>query len=599
MLRLITYITFFILTFSVSGQTISYTLQMEKPETHYFKVVIDVSDWKDSVATFVLPAWSPGRYIIYDFAKNIRSVSAVSGSHKLPTQKLDKQSWKVKTLGRSSFQFTYEVFANNLNGTFSVLDNEHANFNGASIFMYVDTYRQKPLTLTIQPFGQWKIINGVSTSVDQRKFQFKHYDELIDTPTEIGQFYLRTFHSNGILFRLAIMTNDPDTSNLSSLVSDTKAIVNAQIKIMGVPDLTMFTFLISFSEKLTTMGDGMEHFNSTQVIEKGKLSDADTYHSALETISHEFFHVWNIKRLRPIEYGPHNLTSESYSKTLWFGEGFTNYYTYYSLLKAGIISVNDFRDYMEKAVNIYENLFGKQVRSTEISSWDTWLYTGSQMRNSNSTSHYSYYTKGQIIGFLADAKIRKESNQQLSLDDVFRFMYKKFYQDEIGDWYAKGKGYTQEDIFESFKLVTGNDWSAWFEQTVLTPSSLPYEHNFDYFGIQWIQHEEKKGFTGLSLTQKNGFPSIWNIYPDSPAEKAGLQTDDEILGVNGQFAKDKNFQTLLPNVNASQKVELLIKRNDQIITKTLDIQSPEKKWVMIIDSMEQNELVKWLSDSYE
>jgi hypothetical protein len=360
---------------------LQYYLRLPRPTTHIMEVEIDVAKIQEPALDFVMPAWAPGRYAIYDFAKNVQEFEATDQRNQaLPWTAVDKQTWRVTTGdARGRVRVRYRVYGNDLTGSFSQLDASHASLNGASVYMYVDGHKQDPLTLTIEGASDWKVISGFSESTEQHTFPVRNYDVLIDTPVELSaECSLERFQEHGKTFRIAVhnyaqeQTESRPAASLSTLntldlaagkvrlnevlepkaavqsdamaklVEGVKKIVNAEMEIMPAPDFQVYTFIFHFAPDIGA-GDGMEHLNSTEIMVKGELSDS-TLAEALGNAAHEFFHTWNVKRLRPAVLGPFDYTRENYTTSLWFAEGVTSYYGDLALLRSGVWSKVQFLD---------------------------------------------------------------------------------------------------------------------------------------------------------------------------------------------------------------------------------------------------------------
>ncbi|HEX9918433.1 MAG TPA: hypothetical protein VGA87_04650, partial [Pyrinomonadaceae bacterium] len=317
---------------------ISYQLSMSNPASHLFEVSMTVEPPKGAEAVdFQMPRWSPGRYAVFDFAKNVQEVRAETpcppvgtcpqGSV-LPVTRLDTQTWRVfpQSAISKGVTFSYKVFANDLSGTFSQLDARHANFNGGSVFMYVVGHKQDPVSLSINAPANWRIINAATERANQREWQFPNYDILIDTPTEIApDFTVDEFKVDGKTHRVMVHSFGEEKGQRAALVRDIERVVRAEIASMGMPDYDGYLFMMHF-DPTAPRGDGMEHLASTQIITTRALGDKGVAEDALDTAAHEFFHVWNVKRLRPVELGPWDFTRPVNTRSLWIAEGLTNYY---------------------------------------------------------------------------------------------------------------------------------------------------------------------------------------------------------------------------------------------------------------------------------
>src|SRR5215212_9786259 len=314
---------------------LAYRISMPQPASHLFEVQVDVQGISDvDHVDFQMPRWSPGRYAVFDFAKNVQEARASGpcaegercGSKGYRVERLDTQTWRVTTGGLDEISFSYRVFADDLSGTFSQLDTRHANFNGGSVFVYVVGHKQDAVTLDVGAPAGWKVINGRSTRPDQTGFSFPNYDELIDTPTEVApDFTVQTFNVDGKLYRVVVHSFGDEGGNRDELVKAVERLVRAEVATMGSPEFGQYTFLFHF-DPTARRGDGMEHLNSTQIVETGPLSDRGILESAKGTAAHEFFHVWNVKRLRPVGLGPWDFTRPVVTEGLWIAEGFTTYY---------------------------------------------------------------------------------------------------------------------------------------------------------------------------------------------------------------------------------------------------------------------------------
>jgi len=378
-----------IVAFSFSGtvvaqttplKSITYRLSMSKPNSHLFEVAIEVElpdEMRDKAVEFQMPKWSPGRYAVFDFAKNVQEFSAAAGicpppgrcdQAMRPVTRVNDQTWSVSPLGSSALTIKYKVFANDLSGTFSQLDGRHANYNGGCIFMYVVDHKPDPVKLVINPPSGWKIVNGRTERPGQTEWQFPNWDILIDTPTEIAPDWTEeSFEVDGKKYHVVVHSFGAEGGKRNNLVRDIEKIVRSEVAMWGAPEFDEYTFLIHFAAD-DRSGDGMEHLTSTQIIEPGALADPGMYDDTLGTVAHEFFHVWNVKRLRPLELGPWDFTRDANTRGLWVAEGFTNYYGHLMLRRAGLINDTRFIQREGQTIDQIENAPGSYLMSAEESS---------------------------------------------------------------------------------------------------------------------------------------------------------------------------------------------------------------------------------------
>src|ERR1051325_6944551 len=347
-------------------KSITYRLSMSRPVSHLFEVQIIVElpeQLKAKPLQFQMAKWSPGRYGVFDFAKNVQEFHA-NGT----VTRIDDQTWSVAPAGSTTLTISYKVFGNDLSGTFSQLDSRHANYNGGSIFMYIVGHKPDPVKLTIQPPAGWKIVNGRTERPGQSEWQFPNWDILIDTPTEIAPDWTEnTFEVDGKKYHVVVHSFGPEGGKRAALVKDIEKIVRAEVGMWGAPEFEEYTFLLHFAAD-DRSGDGMEHLTSTQIIQPGALADPGTYERALGTVSHEFFHVWNVKRLRPEELGPWDFTRPLATRGLWIAEGFTNYYGHLMLRRAGLWDDRQFLKTEAETIERIESAQGSRLMSAEESS---------------------------------------------------------------------------------------------------------------------------------------------------------------------------------------------------------------------------------------
>jgi predicted metalloprotease with PDZ domain len=587
-----------LLSGSISAQTeplsrITYRLSLSRPVSHLFEVSIEVElpeSHKEPAVSFQMPKWAPGRYAVFDFAKNVQEVRALAGI--CPVRALCKmaprtvtrvndQTWSVATEGTRSLTFEYKVFGNDLSGTFSQLDERHANYNGGSIFMYVVDHKPDPVKLVINAPSGWKIVNGRTDHAGQTEWQFPNWDIMIDTPTEIApDWTMDNFQVDGKKYHVMVHSFGPEGGKRPALVKDIENIVRAETSLWGPPEFDEYTFLIHFAAD-DESSDGMEHLTSTQIIETGALSDEGMYDDTLGTVAHEFFHVWNVKRLRPYELGPWDFTKPVSTRGLFIAEGFTNYYGHLMLRRAGILDDAKFLRRESRTISGIENESGTRLMSAVESSLSAPFLDDAphaQKTNLGNTS-ISYYPKGELVGMVLDLLIRGRSKGTYSLDDVMRAMYEEFYlKSSNNSYYLRGRGYQPEDLERVASKVSGTDFSEFFKLHVFDVATLPYEEAFQYVGLQVSRTQQKEPFNaGLSIQfDTPQMPIIANVRNDSPGENAGLQSGDEVVSLAGVTVTRANWFTTLAKYRTGQSIPITVRRNRRTIKTTLVLGEPER-----------------------
>ena len=576
-------------------QSLTYRLSMSRPVSHLFEVAIEVELPKGDAPKsldFQMPKWSPGRYAVFDFAKNVQEFEALGGIcpsaglkcklPQFPVTRVDDQTWRVATMNTHSLTISYKVFGNDLSGTFSQLDSRHANYNGGSIFMYVVDHKPDPVKLVIDPPAGWRIVNGRTERRDQREWQFPNYDVMIDTPTEIAPDWTDDeFQVDGKRYHVVVHSFGDEGGKRAGLVRDIEKIVRAETAMWGPPEFDSYTFLIHFAAD-DISGDGMEHLTSTQIIEPGALGEEGVYGSTLDTVAHEFFHVWNVKRLRPLELGPWDFTRPLNTRAL-VGCGRLDQLLWSSdapprrsLGRHCVPATREPDDYRNRNRSGHARLM-----SAEDSSLSAPFIDGApheQKTNLENTA-ISYYPKGELIGLVLDLIIRGKTNGRASLDDVMRRMYDEFYlKSPNATYYLRGRGYTTEDFERVAGEVAGFDLGDFFRRYIRGVETLPYDEAFAGLGLRLIREQARQPYSaGIALDwETKGDLTIGSVRPDSPAEDAGLQEDDEILSIGKKNVSRENFLVSLARYKQGDRVPVSVKRDRRTIQATLVFGAPDR-----------------------
>jgi predicted metalloprotease with PDZ domain len=573
--------------------SITYRLSITRPVSHLFEVAIEVElpmDWKGNSIDFQMPKWAPGRYAVFDFAKNVQEFEAQGGicppgarceKRIRQVTRVDDQTWRVSTMNTQSLTIRYKVFGNDLSGTFSQLDARHANYNGHSIFMYVANHKPDPVKLVIDPPAGWRIVNGWTEKPDQREWQFANYDLMTDTPTEIApNWTVDEFQVDGKRYRVVVHSFGDEGGKRPALVRDIEKIVRAETAMWGPPEFDAYTFLIHFAAD-DHSGDGMEHLTSTQIIEPGALGESGVYASTLGTVAHEFFHVWNVKRLRPLELGPWDFTRPLSTRGLFIAEGFTNYYGHMMLRRAGIWDDAQILRRESETITNIENAPGSKLMSAENSSLSApFLDDAPHAQRTNlANTAISYYPKGELIGMVLDLIIRGKTNGRASLDEVMRGMYDEFYlKSSNATYYLRGRGYVPEDFERKASEVCGCELTDFFMRYVRDVEVLPYDEAFAYLGLRVARQTAREPYNlGISLDwQGSGPPKIANVRINSPAEDAGLQPGDEIMGLARKGVTGANWLASLSRYKEGERIPVTVKRDRQTIKTTVTVGAPER-----------------------
>ena len=467
----------------LQAQSISYTLKIDNPKQHLASVQMDIPTNRQDSVTVALPAWAPGRYVIYNFSKNVFGMQAENNSGKaLIVKVLDKQHWKIYCRGSDTVKVRYRIYANTLDGTFSKIDSSGASLNGAGVFLYRVGGKEKTIELKILAPENWHIVSAMEND-GHTHFYAANYDLLIDSPIEMGTLTVYSFLHLGKTHQL-VFHRKIKKPLINAFIRDLKKVITRLANIFdGHLPYRRYVFFFHLNPHLAHT-DGMEHLNSCRVLlrmEPNKMNpNANTdpdYDNLIWLSAHEYFHLWNVKRIRPAGLGPFNYNKEVYTKSLWLVEGVTSYYAYLALMRSGIYSAKKFLSELSGRIGRYEKSAGKKQRTLEEVSLLTWLFKGNvpqyEQTNINETT-YSYYYKGLIVGLLLDLKIRTETNNQKTLDDVMRAMFKKYASGLQKKYYLPGRGYSEQDFERMAEKISGLDLRSFFDSALRSSKELDY-----------------------------------------------------------------------------------------------------------------------------
>lgn len=510
------------LTVGANAKSIHYDLSMSEPHTHLFEVEmrLEGSGAKEIVA---LPVWTPGSYLVREYAKNVQDISARSANgNQLKIQKIDKNHWEVKGKRGQDIIISYKVYSFEHSVRTSYLNSEHALVVPASVLMYWQKNQQRKHHLHINMPDSWSTITTALEPFNQPDnvdFIAKNYDELVDSPLELGNQHVIEFEVLGKPHTMALYgaSNYQD----SVLISDFTKIMEAEAAIFGGLPYDHYTYIIHVEEGR----GGLEHANSSvNFIQRWSFNDEKRYKSFLALIAHEFFHTWNVKRIYPKGIATFDYDNENYLDELWMAEGFTSYYDELILQRIGHTKKAAYLEVLKDEINTLEARPGKLHQSVAESSYDAWIKF--YRRNEHSpNSTISYYNKGHLLGLLLDIKIIAATQGKSNLDDVMLKLYKQFA--------LKKKGYTSDDVRRVCESVSGLKLTTFFQDYVFGVEPLPYAEVFALAGLDMDSTSEKSSYHGAVLKNQAGRIMITSVVESSPAWNAGLNVKDELLAIDG------------------------------------------------------------------
>ncbi|EQD37266.1 peptidase M61 domain-containing protein [mine drainage metagenome] len=506
---------------------------------------------EDSVLV-TMPAWTPGSYRIQDFARNLRLLKARSRENEMiEILRKDKSSWKIINGNHKNFIVSYEVYAGELAVQTSHLDSTHGYLNGTSVFMYIEGYKDQSVELMVKPFGEWKISTGLE-KIGENKYRATNYDILVDSPMEIGTHRSLTFTVDNKEHEIAIYGKGNEEPEL--IVQDTKRIVESYKEQFGSLPYKRYVFIIHL---LDNQKGGLEHLNSTTIqSDRFQFSPRKKYIEFLSTVSHEYFHLWNVKRIRPIELMPFNYKEENYTTLLWVSEGITAFYEWIHLYRAKIVTEVEYFKHLLEYIRFYDLLPGSRYESASDSSFDSWTKMYRDSPN-NLNSYTSYYLKGEILGFMINARITEHTKGQKTLDDVFRLLFDKYNRD--------GKGFTEKDFLNALHEISGLDFTPFFSKYVRGVETIDFDTELKRIGYKIVRSYSKnddddvkeKGFLGIICSSSNGRIIVEGVIENSPAQKAGLYPKDEIIAINKFRFTDRYLSPIRSDLTV-RKIDNLI-----------------------------------------
>lgn len=538
-----------------TAPALSFTVSMERPTSHYYHVVFRADGLGGEAQDLKMPVWTPGYYQIMDYAKAVKDFGVTDGTGRpLAFEKTAKNTWHVRTGRASSLVASYDVYAFTRFVADSYLGDDGGFITPAGVFMHVAGHLKDPATVTIEPCAGWK---QVSTGLDPvpgraNTFTAADFDTLYDCPILVGNQEVLTFEAAGKPHTVAAY--DLGSFDRARFTADLAKIVEAAAGLMGELPYRHYTYLI-----IGPGGGGLEHLDSTAVtLSPGSLDDPSGYKRWLSFIAHEYFHLFNVKSIRPLALGPFDYDRENYTDMLWFSEGGTVYYEYRLLNRAGLMSREEVLDRMSSTIATYENAPGRRHQSALLSSVDTWTgYFGRNEHAANTT--ISYYDIGCGLCLLLDLKIREASKGRSSLDTVMGTLYRTFAKD-------KKRGFTDREFREVCERAAGVPLGEIFDAYAATTEKWDYAKYLGYAGltIDTAPRSAPKPWLGASTQDQEGSITVSTVEPDSPAAAAGLSAQDEILAVDGTRTNQRSLARTLAGHKPGDKVKVLYARRGQV-----------------------------------
>ena len=531
--------------------TMAFTVSMDQPTTHYYHIEFRCEGLRGDAQDFKMPVWMPGYYRIMDYSKDVVNFKAADGTgHPLAWAKTTKNTWHVRTANAPLVVVSYDVYAFTVFVGNNYLDDQRGYIVGPGTYMHVAGMINHPVTVNFKPYKDWKIANGLDSLEGQpNTFSAPDFDLLYDCPTMFGNFEELHFDVKSVPHTI-VLESIPGTINRDKIVADFKTIVTTATGLIGDIPYKHYTFLC-----IGKGAGGVEHLTSAAMLSNGDgLTTPQGYQGWLGFASHEYFHTFNVKRIRPIALGPFDYDRENFTDMLWVSEGFTSYFSGLVLERAGLTSRDQYLDSLSNGMARLENGSGHLFQSVAQSSIDTWITGGrgggTGDENAVNTT-ISYYSKGGALGPVLDIKIRNETNNQKSLDTVMQTLYKEFYQE-------KKRGFTDEEFREVCERTAGASLAEFFDGYIYSTKEVDFAKYFAYAGLK--VDTELRGRPGayLGADMANNGTVISRVEVDSPARASGLSAQDQILGVDGSPLGNRKIDDILKTKKPGDTIKLLL-----------------------------------------
>ncbi|MEW5931568.1 MAG: PDZ domain-containing protein [Gemmatimonadota bacterium] len=563
---------------------IVYRLTMPEPHTQTFGVEMRL-DGVTGPVDLVMPTWTPGSYMVREFARHVLSLRAEDGAGApLRWTKTDKLTWRVEAPADGALRVRYRVYAHELSVRSSHLDASHGYVNGASTFLYAAGRERDPVRLEVEAPEGWTITTGLGKTGTAGVFRAADYDELVDCPLEMGTHELVEWEQEGRTHRYAVWGRG--NRQMGRLVEDTRKVVAATRELFGgeLP-YDEYTFILH-----VVPGEygGLEHRNSTSIVlDRWGFRGMD-YERAVVLVAHEFFHVWNGKRIRPAALGPFDYTRENYTRSLWVVEGFTTYYTDVLLRRAGVMTPQRYLERTGGAIAHLQTLPGRLEQTLEDASFDAWIKYYRQDENTPNAT-ISYYHKGAMVAMLLDLRIRETTRNRRSLDDVLRILWERYGLRDVG--------FPEGGIQDIVAEVCGDRMEEFFETALRTTGELDFDGPLAAAGLELVAPPAMPGpggpgpmpmpggpmpgqagpggpplTTGIRTKEEAGRSLVATVVVGGPGHRAGINAGDELVALDGLRVNARDLQARIMEREPGDVVQVTVFRRDELLTLPLTLE---------------------------
>jgi len=528
-----------------------------------------------------MPVWTPGSYLVREYSRHVQDLTAKDEQGGgLSIIKTSKNRWAIDAPSAKTVTIHYTVYGHELSVRTNWIEDGFALLNGAPTFIAVRGYENAPHHVSLKLPQSWKNAwSPLARKANELTFTAETHDELVDSPILAGSPDVHSIPVDGLPISL-VNAGDTTLWNLGEAAEHVQKIVETYRNMMGKLPFDRYLFLNCIVEGR----GGLEHSHSSVLMtSRYAFRKRALYVDWLGLVSHEFFHVWNVKRLRPKALGPFDYENEVYTRSLWFAEGVTSYYTPLIPRRAGLTKTDELLDALSEHIGKLQTTPGRHHQSLEESSFDAWIKLYRPDENSVNTT-ISYYVKGAVVAWLLDAEIRTASKGKRSLDDLIRLLFSEF---------GEGKGYTDADLQHAAEEIAGASLEAFFSTNVRGREELDYQTALRTFGLRFKKpKEEDQGWIGIDTTSRDGKLVITGVREDAPAHVAGLTAEDELIAIGGLRVDPRSLTERLQQFKPGDRLDVLVARRDAIRMLRLVLAEAPGSWKLEIDPDAAPESVK-------
>jgi predicted metalloprotease with PDZ domain len=561
------------------------------PATHYVEVEAIVPTGGQSSIELTMAAWTPGSYMMREYARHLEQITAQTpNGQRLAIDKSRKNRWQIRTNGANSVHVAYRVYGREMSVRTNWVEADFALLNGAPTFLTLADAGARPHDVRLLLPEAWKTsITGLPPAADGALHHYwaADFDTLVDSPILVGNPATYAFEVDGTPHYL-VNEGEGGVWDGPRSAHDVERIVQAHRHMWGTLPYDKYVFF----NLLTEAGGGLEHKNSTVLMaSRWQTRTRRSYLDWLGLVSHEFFHVWNGKRLRPIELGPFDYENEVYTKSLWVVEGITSYYTELGIRRAGLCTDEEFLERLSRLIDRLQTTPGRLVHALDMASYDAWIKFYRNDENSLNTT-ISYYTKGAVVALLLDATIQQATAGARCLDDVMRLAYTH---------YADTHGFTPEEFQATVQEVAGVDLTAWFSSALASTDELDYTPALEWFGLRFATPgpPATKAWLGLSTRTDSGRLMVTQVPRHTPGWQGRINVDDEILGIDDYRVRPEQWETRMEQYRPGEQVSMLLARRDRLLRLNVTLGTePPRRWKLEVhpeaSEAQRNRLTAWL-----